>query len=46
LGELLFEKLGEKKDWNQKKANFLEKVRNNALTPFEASEQFIAQILD
>ena len=27
-------------------ADFLEKVRNNALTPFEASEQFIAQILD
>ena len=46
LGELLFEKLGEQKDWNQKKANFLEKVRNNVLTPFEASEQFIAQILD
>ena len=32
--------------WNQKKADFLEKVRNNTLTPFEASEQFIAQILD
>ena len=26
LGELLFDKLGEK-DWNQKKANFLEKVQ-------------------
>ena len=46
LGELLFEKLGEKKDWNQKKADFLEKVRNNALTPFEASDQFIEEILD
>ena len=46
LGELLFEKLGAKKDWNQMKISYMDKVRSNVLTPFEASEQIIAQILD